>query len=85
MSCPSPPPRSVLSRRSVCADAGSRGQRLAGDAFTDRFYGGPGDDLIQPGDVPATKDYVRCGPGTDTVYADKADVVAGDCERVRVR
>jgi hypothetical protein len=25
---------------------------------------------------------VSCGPGTDTVYADKADVVGGDCEQV---
>ncbi len=24
---------------------------------------------------------VCCGAGTDTVYADKADVVSGDCER----
>jgi hypothetical protein len=26
---------------------------------------------------------VSCGPGTDTVYADKADVVRDDCERVK--
>jgi len=45
----------------------------------------PGDATIQPGDVPASKDFVRCGPGIDTVYADEADVVSGDCERVRVR
>jgi len=40
---------------------------------------------VQPGGVPATKDRVRCGPGPDTVYADKADAIAGDCERVHVR
>jgi hypothetical protein len=34
-------------------------------------------------DVPADKDTVECGAGTDTVYADKADVVADDCEQVR--
>jgi hypothetical protein len=51
----------------------------------DRFYGGPGDDLMQPGDRPSVKDAVRCGPGTDTVYADNKDAVSGDCERVRRR
>src|SRR5215210_1063745 len=56
-----------------------------GDTSVDRFYGGGGNDLIQPGDVPAVKDVVGCGRGTDTVYADKADVIGGDCERVRVR
>jgi Ca2+-binding RTX toxin-like protein len=55
-----------------------------GDTSLDRFYGGSGDDLIQPGDRPALKDVVRCGPGTDTVYADKKDDISGDCERVRV-
>ena len=40
---------------------------------------------MQPGDRPADKDAVRCGPGTDTVYADKKDAVAADCERVRGR
>jgi len=56
-----------------------------GDTSVDRFYGGRGNDLVQPGDVPAVKDVVGCGGGTDTVYADKADAVGGDCERVRVR
>ena len=56
-----------------------------GDTSLDRFYGGRGNDIVQPGDVPAVKDVVSCGPGTDTVYADKADVVGGDCERVRAR
>ena len=56
-----------------------------GDTSVDRFYGGRGNDIFQPRDVPAVKDIVSCGAGTDTVYADKADVMAGDCERVRVR
>jgi len=56
-----------------------------GDTSVDRFYGGGGNDLVQPGDVPALKDVLGCGGGTDTVYADKADVVGGDCERVRIR
>src|SRR5215218_10465425 len=48
----------------------------------DLIYGGSGEDNLQPRDVPAVKDMVSCGPGTDTVYADKADDVGGDCERV---
>jgi hypothetical protein len=54
----------------------------ASDTSVDRFYGGSGEDIIQPRNVPAVKDMVSCGSGTDTVYADKADVVGGDCERV---
>ncbi len=49
----------------------------------DRFYGGSGGDTVQSRDVPAVKDTVDCGAGTDTVYADKADVVRDDCERVK--
>jgi Ca2+-binding RTX toxin-like protein len=56
-----------------------------GDTSLDHFYGGSGDDLFQPGDRPAVKDVVRCGPGTDTVYADNKDEVSETCERVRVR
>ena len=55
-----------------------------GDTSLDRFYGGRGNDTVQPRDVPAVEDVVSCGAGTDTVYADKADVLGGDCERVKV-
>jgi Ca2+-binding RTX toxin-like protein len=55
----------------------------ASDTSLDRFYGEGGGDIFQPRNVPAAKDMVSCGPGTDTVYADKADVVGGDCERVK--
>jgi hypothetical protein len=34
--------------------------------------------------VPAVKDTVSCGGGFDRVLADHKDVVADDCERVRV-
>src|SRR5215216_523794 len=54
-----------------------------GDTSPDRFYADSGRDTIQLRDVPADKDTVECGAGTDTVYADKADVVADDCEQVR--
>jgi len=55
-----------------------------GDTSVDRFYGGRGNDIVQSRDVPAVKDVVSCGSGTDTVYADKAEVVGIDCERVKV-
>jgi WD40-like Beta Propeller Repeat len=40
---------------------------------------GPGADLIRARD--GRRDLVRCGPGRDTVFADRRDVVRG-CERV---
>jgi Ca2+-binding RTX toxin-like protein len=55
-----------------------------GDTSVDRFYGGARDDTVQSRDVPASRDRVSCGAGVDRVYADKADVVSGDCERVKV-
>jgi Ca2+-binding RTX toxin-like protein len=64
---------------------GTGGDNLIGtasDTSVDRFYGGSGGDIFQPRNVPAVKDMVSCGPGTDTVYADQADVVGDDCERV---
>jgi Ca2+-binding RTX toxin-like protein len=54
-----------------------------GDTTVDRFYGGARDDTVQSRDVPASRDRVSCGAGIDHVYADKADVVSSDCERVR--
>jgi Ca2+-binding RTX toxin-like protein len=54
-----------------------------GDTSTDRFRGGADDDTTQSRDVPASKDRVACGPGVDRVYADEADVVSGDCEKVK--
>jgi Ca2+-binding RTX toxin-like protein len=67
---------------------GMGGDNLIGttsDTSEDRFYGGSGEDILQPRNVPAVKDMVSCGPGTDNVYADKADVVGGDCEQVQAR
>ena len=34
--------------------------------------------------MPAVKDIVSCGGGFDRIVADRKDVVADDCERVRV-
>jgi Ca2+-binding RTX toxin-like protein len=56
-----------------------------GDTSMDRFFGGGGNDTVQSRDIPAMKDYVGCGTGEDQVYADKADVVSGNCEKVSIR
>jgi Ca2+-binding RTX toxin-like protein len=54
-----------------------------GDPAVDQFKGGTGNDTVQSRDIPAVGDVVACGPGTDTVYADEADTVKEDCERVK--
>jgi len=56
-----------------------------GDTSKDRFYGGGGDDIVQSRDVPAVRDVVSCGAGTDKVLAaDKKDVVRDDCELKKI-
>ena len=50
----------------------------------DVLSGGDGDDLLVADNVPAVRDIVSCGGGFDRVLADRKDVVADDCERVRV-
>jgi Ca2+-binding RTX toxin-like protein len=73
--------------------------RLDGGAGNDWLYGGPGNDLLTGGAgldhfdgaagndtiraVDHQRDVVHCGSGRDLVYADRLDVVARDCERVR--
>jgi hypothetical protein len=69
-------------------DAGR--DRITGGAGNDRIVGGTGSDGIDGGsgnDVISSADKVRdavnCGPGRDTVKADRRDRVAKTCERVR--
>jgi len=50
----------------------------------DVLSGGEGDDILIVAHVPAVKDIVSCGGGLDWVEADRKDVVADDCEKVRV-
>ncbi len=56
--------------------------RLIGGAGRDVVYGGAGADrlLLRDGE----RDRAACGPGRDTVLADGADVVFGDCETMLV-
>jgi hypothetical protein len=58
------------------------GERRGG--ATDIITGGDGNDVIGPFNKPAKRDVVTCGGGFDRVLADRADVVAPDCERVAV-
>jgi Ca2+-binding RTX toxin-like protein len=66
--------------------------RLFGGAGNDRLVGGAGRDLLDAGlgndTIVAndkTKDTIHCGRGRDSVVADRADIVARDCEAVRRR
>jgi Ca2+-binding RTX toxin-like protein len=69
---------------------------LFGDAGSDTYSGGGGDDMIvaydptvgacQPDDdcLTPARDVIACGAGVDTVDADSLDKVAADCEIVAV-
>jgi hypothetical protein len=66
--------------------------RMFGLAGDDVLTGGPGRDLVKGGrgsDKLSLRDGEHdtavCGPGRDTVLADGADVVFGDCETMRVQ
>jgi Ca2+-binding RTX toxin-like protein len=63
-------------------DALSDGENHGGTR--DILTGGFGDDVLLPGNVPPVQDMAYCGPGSDTAFADRLDVVVG-CERVLFR
>jgi hypothetical protein len=54
---------------------------LAGGSGADSITGGTGGDRILARD--GRRDTISCGPGRDSVTADRRDRVARDCERVR--
>jgi hypothetical protein len=54
---------------------------IRGGAGADRMDGGEGGDTIDAFDQ--TADAIGCHGGNDTVYADRLDSVAGDCETVK--
>ncbi len=58
------------------------GERRGG--VTDTLIGGDGNDVLDPFNKPTKRDVVTCGRGFDRVLADRADVVAPDCEKVAV-
>ena len=57
--------------------------RITGGPGRDRLFGGDGNDAIDARD--GTFDVIGCGPGRDTVRADRSDYVGVDCERVTRR
>lgn len=70
---------------------GPGGDRLVGGAGDDRLSGGPARDSFSAGrgaDRIEARDQiserVRCGGDQDRVRADRIDLIAGDCEHVRV-
>jgi hypothetical protein len=58
--------------------------RIGEGSKDDVLSGGDGDDILIGDYVPAVKDIVSCGGGFDRAMADSKDVVADDCEKVRV-
>jgi hypothetical protein len=70
---------------------GAGDDQALGDTGSDTNDGGPGDDTIIARDGvrdsiiarDGVRDSISCGPGHDTVVADRIDVVARNCERVR--
>ncbi len=51
----------------------------------DRLSAGDSNDVVGVFNDPAFKDLVTCGDGFDSVFADRKDVLAPDCERVADR
>jgi hypothetical protein len=62
--------------------AGAGNDRINPGKGRDTVFGGAGNDTIQAADK--TRDVIDCGPGRDSVVADKIDVLKG-CERVKRR
>jgi chitodextrinase len=54
---------------------------LVGGTARDTVFAGPGNDVVHARD--GARDVIVCGAGADLVYADRADRITGDCERVR--
>lgn len=56
---------------------------LSGGSGRDTIFGAEGADRISARD--SSTDTISCGPGRDTVTADRRDIVRRDCERVSRR
>ncbi len=68
---------------------GGEGNDLLGDgalreSSEDNLSGGDGNDVILADNKLASMDVIVCGYGFDRVLADRADVIAPDCERMVV-
>ena len=65
-----------------CSDDETQGgnDKISAGSGNDVAQGGKGNDTIFARD--GERDVIHCGPGFDRVYADRADSVSSDCERV---
>ena len=54
------------------------------ESSLDKVSGGDGNDVLLVDNAPAAKDIATCGGGFDRILADRKDLVAPDCERVRI-
>jgi Tol biopolymer transport system component len=61
---------------------GDGNDRIYADRGRDRVSAGRGDDVVDAGS-DGKRDVIACGPGRDTVSAERIDRIARDCERVR--
>jgi hypothetical protein len=61
-------------------DGGPGHDTLIGGPGRDTLLGRTGNDTIEARD--RTRDTIACGPGRDRVFADRADTIRNDCERV---
>jgi Ca2+-binding RTX toxin-like protein len=64
-------------------DGGTEDGKLDGGRGENEIPGGDGDDWIKSRGDGGDADNITCGEGEDTVRADRNDVVAADCERVK--
>jgi hypothetical protein len=71
---------------------GTGNDRIGAGSGDDRIVPGPGRDTVDAGDGrdwidarDGQRDVIACGPGRDTVLADRVDRVDGTCERVTRR
>jgi Ca2+-binding RTX toxin-like protein len=54
------------------------------ESSVDKVSGADGTDVLLVDNVLAAKDIATCGGGFDRILADRKDLVAPDCERVRI-
>ncbi len=54
------------------------------ESSRDNLTGDSGNDVILADNLPAFTDVVACGSGFDRALADRKDLVAPDCEKVRI-
>jgi hypothetical protein len=66
-----------------CLLGGTGNDKITGGPQADRISAGAGNDLVAAKD--GVRDRINCGPGRDTVIADKKDKVSRTCEAVRRR